>query len=195
LAEPSTPDHHEVVSSEDEPLILVDEADNEIGFLSKGECHDGHGVLHRAFSIFIFNSAGELLLQQRSADKRLWPLFWSNTCCSHPRRGETMEIATERRLAQELGMTGDFRFVFKFQYQAPFGELGSEHELCWVFAGTSNDDPRPNSNEIADIRWISPADLDREFVTRPETLTPWFAMEWPRVKTLLAETDIHSKGA
>lgn len=194
LAEPSKPDHHNVVSSEDEPLILVDEADNEIGFLSKGECHDGHGVLHRAFSIFIFNSAGELLLQQRSADKRLWPLFWSNTCCSHPRRGESMAIATERRLAQELGMTGDFRYVFKFQYQTAFGELGSEHELCWVFAGTSNDNPRPNANEIADIRWISPADLDREFETRPETLTPWFAMEWPRVQTLLAETDIHSKG-
>lgn len=194
MAESSTPDHHAVVSSEDEPLILVDEADNEIGFLSKGECHDGGGVLHRAFSIFIFNSAGELLLQQRSADKRLWPLFWSNTCCSHPRRGETVEIATERRLAQELGMAGDFRYLFKFQYQAPFGELGSEHELCWVFAGTSDDDPRPNANEIADIRWISPADLNREFEARPETLTPWFAMEWPRVKTLLAETDIQSKG-
>jgi isopentenyl-diphosphate delta-isomerase len=177
-----------VVSSEDEPLVLVDENDREIGYLSKGECHDGDGVLHRAFSIFIFNASGELLLQQRSSDKRLWPLFWSNTCCSHPRRGETMEEATERRLAQELGMTGDIDYLFKFQYHAPFGELGSEHELCWVFAGTSSDEPQPNDTEIAAVRWISPEDLDREFETRPETLTPWFALEWPRVKAMLVES-------
>jgi isopentenyl-diphosphate delta-isomerase len=188
LAEAPTSDHHAVVSSEDEPLILVDEADNEIGYLSKGECHDGDGVLHRAFSIFIFNSAGDLLLQQRSADKRLWPLFWSNTCCSHPRRGERIEVATERRLAQELGMTGDFRYLFKFQYQAPFGDLGSENELCWVYAGTSDDEPRPNVNEVAAIRWISPEALDREFETKPEILTPWFALEWPRVRAMLIES-------
>ena len=78
MAESSPLDHHAVVSSEDEPLILVDETDNEIGFMSKGACHDGDGVLHRAFSLFVFNSEGELLLQQRSAEKRLWPLFWSN---------------------------------------------------------------------------------------------------------------------
>lgn len=190
MAEAPESDRHEVVSSDDEPLILVDEADNEIGFLSKGECHDGDGVLHRAFSIFIFNSAGELLLQQRSADKRLWPLYWSNTCCSHPRRGESVEIATERRLAEELGMTGVLRFLFKFRYQAPFGELGSEHELCWVYAGSSDDTPEPNANEIAAIRWVSPEDLDHEFATRPETLTPWFAEEWPRVKAMLIDSDV-----
>ena len=189
MADAPTPDRHEVVSSEDEPLILVDEADNEIGFLSKGECHDGDGVLHRAFSIFIFNAAGELLLQQRSADKRLWPLYWSNTCCSHPRRGESVEAATERRLAQELGMAGDLRFLFKFQYHAPYGDLGSERELCWVYAGSSDDTPKPNATEIAAIRWVSPDDLDREFATRPETLTPWFAEEWPRVKTRLIGPD------
>lgn len=194
MAETAVIRHHEVVSSEEEPLILVDEADNEIGFLSKGECHDGEGVLHRAFSIFIFNSDGELLLQRRSADKRLWPLFWSNTCCSHPRRGESMEQATERRLAQELGMAGDIRYLFKFQYHAPFGELGSEHELCWVYAGTSTDAPSPNPHEIAEVRWISPDDLDREFATRPETLTPWFAMEWPRVRAMLTRSDAASEG-
>lgn len=190
MGEPATPPRNEVVSSEEEPLILVDEHDREIGHLSKGECHDGEGVLHRAFSIFIFNTDGKLLLQQRSADKRLWPLFWSNTCCSHPRRGETMEEATERRLAQELGMSGDFSFLFKFQYHAPFGELGSERELCWVYAGTSSDQPRPNATEIAAIRWIGPDELDHEFATRPETLTPWFAMEWPRVKAMFIESDV-----
>jgi isopentenyl-diphosphate delta-isomerase len=185
----------EVVSSDDEPLILVDENDREIGFLSKGECHDGDGVLHRAFSLFVFNSDGELLLQKRSDEKRLWPLYWSNSCCSHPRRGETMEVATERRLAQELGMTGSFDYLFKFQYQAPFGELGSENELCWVFAGTSSDEPRPNPNEITAIRWIRPAELDRELDEDPGSFTPWFKMEWPQVKEMFLSRDAAAKGA
>ena len=77
----------EVVSDEDESLVLVDEDDREVGFLSKAVCHDGDGMLHRAFSLFVFNRRGELLLQRRSANKRLWPLYWSNSCCSHPRRG------------------------------------------------------------------------------------------------------------
>jgi isopentenyl-diphosphate delta-isomerase len=178
---------HEVVSSEEEPLILVDQSDREIGHLSKGECHDGDGVLHRAFSLFIFNPAGELLLQQRSAEKRLWPRFWSNSCCSHPRRGETMEVATERRLAQELGMTSDVHHLFTFQYQAPYLDLGSENEVCWVFAGLSDAPPRPNVHEIADVRWIAADDLDREFLTQPEVFTPWFAMEWPRVRTVFRQ--------
>ena len=172
-----------VVSSEEEPLILVDESDREIGHLSKGECHDGDGVLHRAFSLFVFNKSGELLLQQRSHEKRLWPLYWSNSCCSHPRRGETMELATERRLAQELGMTSDTRHLFTFQYHARYLDLGSENEVCWVYVGRSTDLPQPNCHEIADFRWISPDDLDREFETQPEVFTPWFAMEWPRVRT------------
>ena len=178
---------HEVVSSEEEPLILVDEADREIGHLSKGACHDGDGVLHRAFSLFVFNSSGELLLQQRAAERRLWPRFWSNSCCSHPRRGETMEVATERRLAQELGMASTVHHLFTFQYQAPYLDLGSENEVCWVFAGLSNSTPRPNIHEIADVRWITADDLDREFRTRPEVFTPWFAMEWPRVRAVFRQ--------
>jgi isopentenyl-diphosphate delta-isomerase len=195
LAEPLRVDAtHEVVSSEEEPLILVDEHDREIGYLSKGECHDADGILHRAFSLFVFNPAGELLLQQRSADKRLWPLFWSNSCCSHPRRGETMDEATERRLAEELGMTSSFEFLFKFEYHARFGELGSEHELCWVFAGHSTDEPRPNANEVAAIRWISPEALDRELETDPDSFSPWFKMEWPRVRVQLAAAATTPKG-
>ena len=97
-------DQHRIVSSEQEELILVDREDNELGFLSKAECHDGAGVLHRAFSLFLFNDEGELLLQQRSGNKRLWPNFWSNSCCSHPRRGESMEVATRRRLRDELNL-------------------------------------------------------------------------------------------
>jgi isopentenyl-diphosphate delta-isomerase len=183
LAKPAIHVTHEVVSSDEEPLILVDESDREIGHLSKGACHDGNGVLHRAFSLFIFNSEGELLLQQRSEEKRLWPLFWSNSCCSHPRRGETLELATQRRLTEELGMASKTHHLFTFQYQAPYLDLGSENEVCWVYIGQSTDVPQPNDHEIAAVRWITPGDLDREFKTHPEIFTPWFAMEWPRVRT------------
>ena len=144
------------VSFDSELLILVDENDNEIGNKSKAECHDGQGILHRAFSLFIFNAEGKLLLQQRSADKRLWPKYWSNSCCSHPRQGESMDEAIQRRLHQELGMTSTLKFLYKFQYQAPFGDLGSEHELCWVYIGYSEDKVRANENEIAAWRFIDP---------------------------------------
>jgi len=173
---------HEVVSRDDEPLILVDDADCAIGNLSKNECHDGDGVLHRAFSIFIFNNRGELLLQRRSAEKRLWPLFWSNSCCSHPRKGESMIEATSRRLQQELGITTELDHLFTFSYHARYLDLGSEREMCWVYAGSSEDETRFNTNEIAEVRWISPAKLDREFRTRPGDFTPWFTREWPRVR-------------
>ena len=174
--------NHGVVSSGDEPLILVDEDDNEIGHLSKAECHQGDGVLHRAFSLFVFNRTGELLLQQRSGEKSLWPGFWSNSCCSHPRRGESMNEAVNRRLLQELGMRSDLNFLYKFTYQARFADVGSEREVCSVFAGLSDDKVRPNRHEIVDWRWVLPEALDVEIEAHPERFTPWFAMEWPRVR-------------
>ncbi len=184
MAEAKPPTNDEVVSSENEPLILVDASDREIGHLDKGACHDGPGVLHRAFSLFIFNSSGQLLLQQRSDEKRLWPLYWSNSCCSHPRRGETMEVATERRLAQELGLSSQLHHLYTFQYQAPYLDLGSENEVCRVFVGRSDEEPQPNMHEVAAIRWITPADLDLEFESQPEVFTPWFTMEWSRVRSV-----------
>ena len=171
-----------VVSSDDELLILVDEHDRELGHLSKRACHDGDGVLHRAFSLFVFNRAGELLLQRRSAGKRLWPLYWSNTCCSHPRRGETVATAIHRRLLQELGMTADLHHLYTFSYHARYGDAGSEREVCWVWVGISDDTSRPNPHEISDCRWITPEELDRETAERPEDFTPWFLMEWPVVR-------------
>ncbi len=182
MAEAARRVKNEVVSDENESLILVDEEDREIGNLSKRACHDGEGVLHRAFSLFIFNPQGELLLQKRSADKRLWPLYWSNSCCSHPRRGETMNGAVNRRLHQELGMRAELKFLYKFQYQARFGDIGSENESCWVYVGLSDDRVRANGNEVAEWRWITPDSLDSEMNDKPELFTPWFQMEWREVR-------------
>src|SRR3981081_4437649 len=147
---------------ESESLILVDEADREVGHLDKAQCHQGRGVLHRAFSLLIFNDAGELLLQQRAPSKRLWPLYWSNSCCSHPRRAEALEAAIHRRLYEELGLRCPLHFLFKFQYQAQFDAAAAEHELCSVFIGRCTDPVRSNLNEIAAWRWSTPEALQAE---------------------------------
>ncbi len=169
---------HEVVSSEAEQLILVDENDNEIGFASKGEAHDGDGILHRAFSLFIFDDDGRLLLQQRSGEKRLWGGFWSNSCCSHPRRGEIVGEAVHRRLEQELGMTAELQYVYKFQYQADFGQAGAEHELCHVYVGKATSPVQANRSEIDDWRWVTPTQLSAAIDAEPQRYTPWFKQEW-----------------
>lgn len=178
---------HPVVSSESELLVLVDEDDREIGHRSKAECHDGAGTLHRAFSLFVFDDAGRVLLQQRSASKRLWPLYWSNSCCSHPRRGESMHVATARRLREELGIECDLTFLYKFVYQADYRGLGTEHELCWVYAGRSSEQIRANPNEIAQLRFVTPAELDGELAATPEAFTPWLHLEWRRLRQEHAE--------
>jgi isopentenyl-diphosphate Delta-isomerase len=170
-----------VVSSDDDQLILVDSHDREIGFLAKADAHRGRGKLHRAFSLFVFNSAGELLLQQRATGKRLWPGYWSNTCCSHPRRGEQMDSAIRRRLQEELGLSAELEFLFKFQYQTQYDSQGAEHELCWVYAGRSAESPRMNVNEVAAWRYVTPQALQAEIARAPETFTPWFKLEWARI--------------
>ena len=170
-----------IVSSDNEKLILVDQDDREIGSLDKAACHHGAGVLHRAFSLFIFDAAGELLLQQRSTSKRLWPLYWSNSCCSHPRLGETMDEATSRRLREELGIEAELEFVYKFAYEARFDASGSENELCWVYLGRTDRRIAPNKSEIAATRAISAERLQRELEKNPRDFTPWFKLEWQRL--------------
>lgn len=177
----------DIVSSEREPLILVDSDDREIGALDKSACHDGSGILHRAFSLFVFNPAGELLMQQRAAGKRLWPLYWSNSCCSHPRVGERMDEAVHRRLEQELGLTARLRFVYKFEYEARYDDLGSEHELCWVYVGCTRDEPVINTTEISDWRWVAPDVLGRELKENDRRFTPWFKLEWARLTEELGD--------
>jgi len=175
-------DLHRTVSSEDEALILVDADDNEIGHLSKAACHDGDGLMHRAFSLFLFNDAGELLLQQRGRAKRLWPGYWSNSCCSHPRRGESLAVATRRRLRDELNFETELEHVYRFSYEARFGEAGSENELCHVYLGRATRDLRPNDSEIEAIRFMAAGELDREFDRNPVAYTPWFRQEWEELR-------------
>lgn len=183
----NTVNHSEIVSSESDTLILVDDNDQEIGEMTKDKCHSGDGTLHRAFSLFIFNDKGDVLLQQRSNQKRLWPMYWSNSCCSHPRAGETMDDAVNRRLHQELGLQSELQYVYKFQYHAPFGEQGSERELCWVYLGMCDGEVKTNSNEIADWRFINSEALEAELADKSEQFTPWFKMEWQRLNQEYSE--------
>jgi isopentenyl-diphosphate delta-isomerase len=172
----------ENITPECDALILVDAADHSVGSLSKARCHEGRGILHRAFSLLIFNGDGELLIQQRAPSKRLWPHYWSNSCCSHPRSGESLETATHRRLYEELGVTCDLQFLFKFEYQAQFDATGAEHELCSVYIGRCTDPIRVNNEEISAWRWISPERLETELTAHGGAkFTPWFIMEWARI--------------
>jgi isopentenyl-diphosphate delta-isomerase len=170
------------VSFDDEPLILVDGQDNEIGQMRKAEAHRGAGRLHRAFSLFVFDRSGRLLVQRRAASKRLWPGYWSNSCCSHPRRGEEIHAAVHRRLDEELGLSCPMRFLYKFRYHAQYDAEGAEHELCSVFAGVSDAAPQLNRSEISEFRYVDPAALDVEMANAPGAFTPWFKLEWARVR-------------
>lgn len=174
----------EVVSSDDENLILVNKQDAPVGRLDKGSVHDGDGILHRAFSVFLFNSKGEVLLQQRAAGKRLWPGYWSNSCCSHPRWGEDMPAAVARRLAQELGLKARLEYLYKFIYRAHFDDLGSEYELCWVYAGFCHEySMQVNALEIDDWRWLASSALTGEIAENPDGFTPWMKQEWQQITT------------
>ena len=147
----------QMTSSQQEMLILVDENDEVIGFQEKESCHDGDGLLHRAFSVFLFDQTGRLLLQKRSQHKRLWGDFWSNSCCSHPRPNEETREAAEKRVREELGVDSCLHFLFKFEYRARYDGRGSENELCHVYAGLLAGEPKVNEFEVSDWRMIWPA--------------------------------------
>ena len=166
-----------------ELLILVDPEDTIIGYEKKEKCHQGEGLLHRAFSIFIFNERKQLLIQTRSSEKALWPLHWSNSVCSHPCIGESYEEACMRRLKEELGFETRVQLLFKFQYQVQFKNIGSENELCAVYIGRTNGIVRANQNEIADWKYIDPEKLNKDLKAQPDSYTPWFKMEWYRIQT------------
>ncbi|MCY3815483.1 MAG: isopentenyl-diphosphate Delta-isomerase, partial [Gammaproteobacteria bacterium] len=130
-------------------LVLVDAEDREIGVAEKFQCHEGDGLLHRAFSVFVYGPDGRVLLQQRSAAKPLWPMYWSNACCGHPLPGEAVPAAAERRTREELGISLKARFLYKFIYQARYSAGYSEHELCHVFQSDYDGELAPDPAEIA----------------------------------------------
>ncbi len=157
----------------DEYVVLVDEQDQDIGQLEKIEAHE-LGLLHRAFSVLLFNDRGELLLQQRAAHKYHSPLLWTNTCCSHQRPNETTLMAAERRLKEEMGMSAPMQTAFKFQYKATLDQGLTEHELDHVLFGYTNQDPNINPEEVAAFRWISMAQLLQELQSKRDSFTIWF---------------------
>jgi isopentenyl-diphosphate delta-isomerase len=167
---------------EDELLITVNEEDEALGPVPRGACHDGDGILHRAFSVYLFDEAGRVLLQRRSAAKRLWPLFWSNSCCSHPRWGEGLDDAAHRRVREELGVEVGLQRVFRFVYRAAFGASGSEHEACSVYIGRLSRDVAADEGEIAELRFASAEEVDAALANEGDGYTPWFRIGWERLR-------------
>ena len=155
-----------------EEIILVDSSDRQTG---TGEKHEVHrtGALHRSFSIFIFNSRGQLLLQQRAQAKYHSGGTWSNTCCSHPRVGEQLEAATHRRLREEMGFDCALHEAFTFIYKIQLDNGFTEHEYDHVFIGHFDGEPAPNPAEVGDWQWIAPEALKKEVAAHPERYTYW----------------------
>jgi isopentenyl-diphosphate delta-isomerase len=165
-----------------ENLILVDTADNVMGYADKMKIHQ-EGLLHRAFSVFLFNATGEMLLQQRALHKYHSPGLWTNACCSHPHQNETVEEAIYRRLNEELGLSKcEVEFLYKFIYRAEFDNGLTEHEYDHVYVGMIKEEPTLNPEEVKQCRFITINELDQEIQTHPERFTYWFKVSYPEVK-------------
>ena len=157
----------------EEQVILVNENDEQIGLMPKMEAHE-KAVLHRAFSVFIFNSNNELMLQQRAAHKYHSPLLWTNTCCSHQRDGETDINAGTRRLQEEMGFTTSLKETTSFIYKAPFDNGLTEHELDHIMIGYYEQAPVINPDEVEDWKWMPLEDVRTDIAAQPELYTAWF---------------------
>jgi len=157
----------------EEKVILVDKNDNQVGLMPKLEAHE-KGVLHRAFSIFIFNSKYELLLQKRASSKYHSGGLWTNTCCSHPREGEDILDAANRRLDEEMGITTSLRKVYDFIYKAELDNQLTEHEFDHVFYGVFDNDPTLNKDEAEDFKWVDMETLNNDIIKNEDNYTVWF---------------------
>ncbi len=157
----------------EEQVVLVNEKDEQTGLAGKTEAH-AKGLLHRAFSVFVFNERGELLLQQRAAHKYHSPLQWANTCCSHPREGEDLIDAGKRRLKEEMGFSCELEKKFHFIYKASFDNGLIEHELDHVLVGYASVRPDINPDEVHDFKWMPLDEVVKDIEVRPEVYTPWF---------------------
>lgn len=153
-----------------EKLVVVDKNDRVLRMENRAKCQEGKGILHRAFSVYLFNNKGQLLIQKRSKNKELWPLYWSNSCCSHTKKGESYVRAGERRLKQELGFSVPLTMIGKFTYQARYKDIGSENEICAILVGRYNGRIKKDPEEVGQWKWINPSKLD----FRKGKYTPWF---------------------
>lgn len=165
-------------------VILVDEFDQSIGQMEKLEAHE-KGLLHRAFSVFIFNSEGKMLLQRRALHKYHSPGLWTNCCCSHPFPGESTIDAANRRLDEEMGMKCEINFAFAFKYKAEFDNGLVEHEYDHVFIGKTDQMPSINPDEVAEFKYVDVHELIAEVDKHPDDFTPWFKI---CLKEVLSQT-------
>jgi isopentenyl-diphosphate delta-isomerase len=170
----------------EEKVILVDLNDNELGTMEKMEAHI-KGIMHRAFSIFVFNANGELMLHQRALSKYHSPGLWTNTCCSHPRLGETNYEAAHRRLVEEMGFDTELNEIFSFTYKSDVGQGLTEHEFDHVFIGEYNDKPNLNPEEVADYKYMKLKDIEADMEQSPEKYTVWFRIAFKELKDYIAE--------
>ena len=157
----------------EEKVILVNERDEQIGLMPKMEAHE-KALLHRAFSVFIFNNENELMLQQRALNKYHSPGLWTNTCCSHQRDGETNIEAGKRRLEEEMGFVVDLQESISFIYKAPFDNGLTEHEYDHVLLGKYNDRPAINADEVASWKWMPLEEIKADILLQPDVYTEWF---------------------
>lgn len=163
-------------------VILVDEQDRETGWMEKMQAHV-EGKLHRAFSVFIFNSRGEMLLQQRAIEKYHSGGLWTNACCSHPGPGEDTTAAAQRRLQEELGFVTPVEKLFDFVYRAEFGNGLTEYEFDHVFTGVYDGEIRFNPQEVKAVAWLRLDEIRRAILEYPEEYTPWFKLAFPKLET------------
>ena len=157
----------------EEMVILVDEQDNQVGLMPKMEAHE-KGVLHRAFSVFVFNDKNELMLQQRALHKYHSPGLWTNTCCSHQRDHESNIEAGKRRLEEEMGFVTELKEVTSFIYKAPFDNGLTEHEYDHVMVGKYNDMPTINPDEVDSWKWMDLEEVKVDINLNPSEYTEWF---------------------
>ena len=174
-----------------EKVILVDPQDRPQGLMEKMEAHE-KGLLHRAISVFVFNAAGKVMLQQRASHKYHSPDLWTNTACSHPRDGESALEAANRRLMEEMGLASTLNPAFTFIYKAEFDNGLIEHELDHVFLGFSEEEPKLNPEEVRDWKWADPKAVSTGIVENPDLYTPWFKIIWERVVKHLQEQPLQS---
>lgn len=170
-------------------LLIVDKKDKFLRYGSKERCHQGQGILHRAFSVYVFNNKGQLLIQKRSKHKLLWPFYWANSCCSHPRKGEDYVDAGERRLKEEFGFTCPLLTTDKFEYQANYIDVGSENEMCVILVGEYNGKIKPDPQELSAYKWVNPHKLLLDFKKNPHKYSPWLKIGLKRLLKIKDKED------